>query len=166
MQLGKRCRRRSAQFAGVFLVKSTEHAASGDLESARKMFDQMGTKRNVTCNHGEIRLIENMDLEANSVIWATMIRHGNDELFEYISRKVFDKEVVNYGYWTLIANLSSSFGRWEDALRFRLEMREKGIEKIPSFSLIKIGDSVPEFVGRDPNHVYKSDIYEILSVFK
>ncbi|KAL7596246.1 hypothetical protein Lser_V15G29048 [Lactuca serriola] len=116
--------------------------------------------------HEAIRLIENMDLEANSVIWATVISacklHGNGELFEYVSKKVLDKEGLNSGYLTLITNLSSSIGRWEDALRFRLEMREKGIEKIPGCSLIQIGDCVHEFVARDTNHVQRSDIYEIL----
>ncbi|KAK1412648.1 hypothetical protein QVD17_34066 [Tagetes erecta] len=113
-----------------------------------------------------IRLTESMDLEPNAVIWGTLIAackvHGNSKLFEYVTKKVLDQEPSNPSYLTSITNLSSSVGRWEDALRFRQEMREEGIEKVPGCSSIQIGDNVHEFVARDTSHMQRSDIYEML----
>ncbi|KAI3760236.1 hypothetical protein L1987_50629 [Smallanthus sonchifolius] len=113
-----------------------------------------------------IRLTESMDLEPNAVIWGTLISacklHGNSKLFQYVTKKVLDQEPSNASYLTLITNLSSSIGRWQDALRFRREMREEGIEKVPGCSSIQIGDNVHEFVARDTSHMQRSDIYEIL----
>lgn len=114
-----------------------------------------------------MRLTENMDgLEPNSVIWGTLIGackvHGNIKLFEYVTKKVLDQEPSNPSYMTLITNLSSSIGRWQDALTFRCEMRQKGVEKVPGCSSIQIGDSVHEFVARDTCHMLRSDIYEML----
>ncbi|KAL4591569.1 hypothetical protein LXL04_004538 [Taraxacum kok-saghyz] len=113
-----------------------------------------------------IRLTETMDLKPNVVIWANLISackiHGNGELFEYVSKKIMDFGDLNSGYLTLVTNLSSSVGRWEDALRFRWEMKEKGIEKVPGCSLIQIGSTVHEFVARDTSHVERSGIYETL----
>ncbi|XP_071737974.1 pentatricopeptide repeat-containing protein At3g29230-like [Rutidosis leptorrhynchoides] len=114
-----------------------------------------------------VRLTENMqDVKPNAVIWGTLIGackvHGNSKLFEYVTKKVLDQEPANPSYLTLITNLSSSIGRWQDALRFRLEMRQKGVEKVPGCSSIQIGDSVHEFVATDTIHMQRSDIYGIL----
>ncbi|KAJ0519980.1 putative tetratricopeptide-like helical domain superfamily [Helianthus annuus] len=113
-----------------------------------------------------IRLTESMDTEPNAVIWGTLIGacklHGNRKLFEYVTKKVLDQEPSNASYLTSITNLSSSIGRWQDALRVRREMREEGIEKVPGCSSIQIGDNVHEFVARDTRHMHRSDIYEVL----
>ncbi|KAL8225003.1 hypothetical protein R6Q57_017560 [Mikania cordata] len=122
-------------------------ARSGDLDSA-------------------FRLTDNMDLEPNSVIWGTLLAacklHGNSKLFERVTKKILDQEPSNPSYLTLVTNLSSSIGRWQDALSFRREMKQEGIEKVPGCSSIQIGDKVHEFIARDTSHMQRSDIYEIL----
>ncbi|KAK9067848.1 hypothetical protein SSX86_011959 [Deinandra increscens subsp. villosa] len=113
-----------------------------------------------------IRLTESMDLEPNAVIWGTLLSacklHGNSNLFEYVTKKVLDQEPSNPSYLTSVTNLSSSMGRWQDTLRFRREMREEGIEKVPGCSSIQIGENVHEFVAKDTSHMQRGDIYEIL----
>ncbi|GKE31748.1 pentatricopeptide repeat-containing protein [Tanacetum coccineum] len=89
-----------------------EEARSGDLDEA-------------------VRLTESMDMVPNAVIWGTLIGackvHGNDTLFEYVTKKVLNHGPSGPSYLTLITNLSSSTGRWQDSLRFRWEMRRQGI---------------------------------------
>ncbi|GJT91983.1 pentatricopeptide repeat-containing protein [Tanacetum coccineum] len=113
-----------------------------------------------------VRLTESMDMVPNAVIWGTLIAackvHGNDTLFEYVTKKVLDHEPSNPSYLTLVTNLSSSIGRWQDSMRFRWEMRQQGIEKVPGCSSIEIRDSVHEFLARDTSHMQRSDIYETL----
>ncbi|XP_076930959.1 pentatricopeptide repeat-containing protein At3g29230-like [Bidens hawaiensis] len=113
-----------------------------------------------------IKLTESMDMEPNAMIWGTLIGacklHGNSELFEYVTKKILDQEPSNPSYLTSVTNLSSSIGRWEDALRFRREMRVEGVEKVPGCSSIQIGDNVHEFVARDTRHMHRSDVYEML----
>ncbi|KVH98744.1 Pentatricopeptide repeat-containing protein [Cynara cardunculus var. scolymus] len=113
-----------------------------------------------------VRLTENMHLPPNVVIWAALTSackvHGNGKLFNYVTKKVLDQEPSNPSYLTLITNLSSSIGKWQETLRFRRVMRQQGIEKVPGCSLIEIGDTVHEFVARDTSHMHRSDIYAIL----
>ncbi|KAL6962322.1 hypothetical protein U1Q18_037279, partial [Sarracenia purpurea var. burkii] len=71
--------------------------------------------------------------ERNEVSWNSMISgyirvgdiHGNGTLLEFVTKKILDQEPSNPSYLTLITNLSSSVGRWEDALNFRVAMRHE-----------------------------------------
>ncbi|PSS00094.1 Pentatricopeptide repeat-containing protein [Actinidia chinensis var. chinensis] len=113
-----------------------------------------------------IRFVESMHIEPNAVIWATLLGackiHGNGILLESVTKKILDQEPSNPSYLTLITNLNSSVGRWEDALTFRVAMRHQGMEKVPGCSSIQIGNSVHEFIAKDTRHGQRKEIYVIL----
>ncbi|XAR62429.1 hypothetical protein NMG60_11017178 [Bertholletia excelsa] len=113
-----------------------------------------------------VQFIESMPMEPNAVIWATLLCackiHGNGILLEYVTKKLLDQEPLNPSYLTLITNLSSSIGRWEDALKFRVAMRDCIMEKIPGCSSIQLGNIVHEFIAKDMRHGQRKEIYEIL----
>lgn len=113
-----------------------------------------------------VSFIERMHLEPNVVIWATLLGackiHGNGDLLDSVTRKILDQDPSNPSYLTLITNLSSSVGRWQGALSFRMAMRHQGIEKVPGCSSIQIGDGVHEFIAKDTRHRQRIEIYRVL----
>ncbi|CAM8915837.1 unnamed protein product [Rhodiola kirilowii] len=115
-----------------------------------------------------VDFIENMHLEPNAVIWATMLHsckiHGNKDLLEYVTRKIMDQEPSNPCYYTLVSNLSASLGLWENASSSRLAMKKQKIEKQPGCSSIQVDDHIHEFLAKDISHKEREKIYTILNL--
>ncbi|WMV26615.1 hypothetical protein MTR67_020000 [Solanum verrucosum] len=113
-----------------------------------------------------LSFIKSMHLEPNVVIWATLLSacktYRNGELLESLTRRILEQEPNNPSYLTLIMNLSSSVGRWQDTLNFRIATRDQGIVKIPGCSSIQIGNNVHEFLAKDTKHPQRKEIYRVL----
>ncbi|XP_016569548.2 pentatricopeptide repeat-containing protein At2g29760, chloroplastic [Capsicum annuum] len=113
-----------------------------------------------------LSFIKSMHLEPNRVIWATLLSacktYRNGELLESLTRRILEQEPNNPSYLTLIMNLSSSIGRWQDALNFRVATRDQGIVKTPGCSSIQIGNNVHEFLAKDTKHPQRKEIYRVL----
>ncbi|XP_059280149.1 pentatricopeptide repeat-containing protein At3g29230-like [Lycium ferocissimum] len=113
-----------------------------------------------------LSFIKSMHLEPNTVIWAILLSackiYRNGDLLESLTRRILEQEPNNPSYLTLIMNLSSSIGLWQDALNIRIATRGQGIEKIPGCSSIQIGNSVHEFLAKDTKHPQRKEIYRIL----
>lgn len=111
-----------------------------------------------------LKFTESMHLEPNAVIWATLLsacrNHRKGEFLEsLLTNKILNQEPANPAYLTLITNLSSSVGKWQDAVNFL-----RGAEKVPGCSSIQIGlgNGVHEFVATDTRHAERKEIYEVL----
>ncbi|XP_059630569.1 pentatricopeptide repeat-containing protein At2g29760, chloroplastic-like [Cornus florida] len=168
----------------VFFIAVLSACTHGGLvEEGRRVFDQMvsefgiepciehyGCMVDLLARAGKleeaIRFIESMHMEPNTIIWATLLGackiHGNGELLESVPRKIMNQEPSNPSYLMLFTNLSSSVGRWEDALNFRVAMRHRGVDKVPGCSSIQIGNNVHEFLAKDTKHEQRKEIYRVL----
>ncbi|KAM7252857.1 hypothetical protein ACFE04_025475 [Oxalis oulophora] len=168
----------------VFIAVLTACSHGGMVNEGQRVFDQMvrdfdikpriehyGCMVDLLGRAGKLeeamRFIEKeMHLKPNAVIWATMLGsckiHGNGELLDMVTKKILDQEPSNSNYLALISNLSASVGQWGNALKFRSEMRQQGIEKVPGCSSIQVGNSVHEFLARDTSHERRKDIYDVL----
>lgn len=114
-----------------------------------------------------VKFVENMHLEPNSVIWASLLGcckiHGNGDLLESVTRRIMEQEPTNPSYLTLVSNLSASIGQWKDVLTYRLVMRQQGIEKVPGCSSIQMGNKIDEFLSHDTRHEERKEIYGVLN---
>ncbi|GAA0151782.1 hypothetical protein LIER_37354 [Lithospermum erythrorhizon] len=167
----------------IFIAVLTACVHGGLLEDGNRVFDLMvkhyeikpriehyGCMVDLLGRAGKleeaVRFTESMHLQPNAVIWATLLAackiHGNGELLESLTDKILASEPTNPGYLTLITNISSSIGRWQNALNFRLVARQQGAEKVPGCSAIQIGSCVHEFLAKDTKHAQKKEIYQIL----
>lgn len=167
----------------IFIAVLSACTHGGLLDEGKRVFDQMvcefdikpriehyGSMVDLLGRAGKmeeaVRFIESMHLQPNAVIWATLLSackiHGNEELLESLMRKILDQDPTNPGYLTLITNLSSSIGKWQDALDFRIASRQKGSEKVPGCSSIQIGNCVHEFLAKDTRHAQRKEIYRVL----
>ncbi|KAL2467840.1 putative pentatricopeptide repeat-containing protein [Forsythia ovata] len=163
----------------IFIAVLSACTHGGLLEKGKEVFHQMvhdfgivpriehyGCMVDLLARAGRIeeaiKFTESMHLEPNAIIWATLLSackiHGNEKLLESLTRKILDQEPNNPSYLTLITNISSSVGRWQDALNFRVATRHQGLEKVPGCSTIQVGNSVHEFLARDIRHPQRNEV--------
>eukprot|EP00257_Ricinus_communis_P021958 XP_015581556.1 pentatricopeptide repeat-containing protein At1g08070, chloroplastic [Ricinus communis] len=97
--------------------------------------------------------IKKMPIPANAVIWRTLLAscraHKNVEVGEEVVEHLVSLEPMHSGDYILLSNIYASVGRWEDAMRTRNHMKEKGIKKTPGCSLIELEGETYEFLAED-----------------
>lgn len=85
--------------------------------------------------------------------------HGNIELGEQIGKRVIELEPENSGRYVLLANMYANAGRWEDVANVRRMMNERGVKKVPGFSVIELEGVVNEFIAGGRAHPEAKEIY-------
>lgn len=109
------------------------------------------------------QFIMNMPVKPNAVIWRTLLAscrvHKNVEIGEASLEHVLRLEPTHSGDYILCSHIYASVGRWEDALRVRSLMKEKGIKKTPGCSLIELDGVIHEFFAEDNVHPDSEEIY-------
>lgn len=69
---------------------------------------------------------------------------------------------LHSGVYVLLSNLYSAAGKHDDAKRVRKVMRNRGIDKVPGCSSIKINGMVHEFVAGEKTHQQMEEIESVL----
>lgn len=107
-------------------------------------------------------LIEKMTMEPNDVIWGALLAasriHRNLKLAEYAAKRVLELAPERSGIHVLLSNVYASAGKWEDVARVRLDLKEKGIKKLPGSSLIEIDGEIHEFTSSNESHPQMTSI--------
>ncbi|XP_004514160.1 pentatricopeptide repeat-containing protein At2g45350, chloroplastic [Cicer arietinum] len=113
------------------------------------------------------KLIENMPIEPNDVIWKTLLSacqiHENLSIGKPIAHQLIQLKSCNASSYVLLSNFYASLGMWDDVRRVRLEMKERHLEKIPGCSWIELGGIVHKFFVQDRTHPQATEIYSLLS---
>ncbi|KAM1403327.1 hypothetical protein ACFX2I_011947 [Malus domestica] len=117
---------------------------AGRLEEARKLINEMPMSPDVGV--------------LGALLGACKI-HGNVELGEEIGRRVIKLEAENSGRYVLLANLYANADRWEDVANVRRLMNDRGVKKVPGFSMIELEGSVNEFIAGGGSHPQTKEIY-------
>ncbi|XP_059658232.1 pentatricopeptide repeat-containing protein At4g22760 [Cornus florida] len=83
-------------------------------------------------------LIKSMPMKPHAGVWGALLLscnlHKNVELGEIAAKHCFELEPDTMGYYSLLANIYASVGRWDDAKSLRKVVQEKGLAKIPGCS--------------------------------
>ncbi|XP_073009235.1 uncharacterized protein [Typha latifolia] len=99
-------------------------------------------------------------------VWGALLGgcnfHGNESIGKVAARKLLEAEPNNAGSYMLLSNIYASAGKWKEAARIRLEMKDKGLKKQPGCSWIEVGNRVNVFVARDKSHSQSELIYSLL----
>ncbi|XP_074569367.1 pentatricopeptide repeat-containing protein At2g29760, chloroplastic-like [Curcuma longa] len=164
-------------FIGV--LSACSHA--GLVEEGQVFFDNMSKKYGISprIEHygcmvdlfGRAGLIEeaywfiqSMPIEPNAIVWRTLLSackvHKNVEFGEEALKQIVKLEPRHSGDYILLSNIYASVGRWEDAVRLRNQMKEKGIAKDPGCSLIELEGMIFEFFAEDSSHPQSKEIYD------
>lgn len=113
-----------------------------------------------------LNFIENMPLQPDAGVWGALLGsckiHGNVELGEHAARKLFELDPENAAYYVMLSNIYAVAGRWNDVVKTRTKMKEKGLKKNPGCSWIEIDNWVYTFLAGDRSHPQSEEIYAFL----
>ncbi|KAL8056657.1 hypothetical protein ABFX02_04G133000 [Erythranthe guttata] len=111
-------------------------------------------------------LMTKMPFEPDAATWGALLGasriHGNTALGEKAAEMIFALEPWNSGMYVLLSNLYASSGRWSDANKLRLKMRDKGVSKVPGYSWVEVGNKIHTFSVGDLSHADSERIYAFL----
>ncbi|XWS38876.1 hypothetical protein CRYUN_Cryun18bG0001000 [Craigia yunnanensis] len=85
--------------------------------------------------------------------------HGNIELGEQVGKRVIELELENSVRYVLLANLYANVGIWKDVANVRRMMKDRGVKKVPGFSVIELEGVVNEFIAGGRAHPETKEIY-------
>ncbi|RLM60263.1 hypothetical protein C2845_PM14G06770 [Panicum miliaceum] len=107
-------------------------------------------------------MIQKMPMKPDALIWGALMAgcrfHKNVELAEYVVKHWILLEPDKSGAYVLLANIYAASGRHNSAREIRHLMREKGVDKTPGCSTVKIKGIIHQFVVGDLSHPHIKDI--------
>ncbi|KAK4252623.1 hypothetical protein QN277_014370 [Acacia crassicarpa] len=107
-------------------------------------------------------LIQGMPMEPNDVIWGSLLAacriHKNVELAQYAADKITELAPEKPGIHVLLSNIYAFAGKWDDVAKVRLQLKEKGVPKVPGLSSIEVNGMIHEFISDDQSHPEKLNI--------
>ncbi|KAE8723569.1 Pentatricopeptide repeat-containing protein [Hibiscus syriacus] len=109
--------------------------------------------------------IMNMPIKPNGVVWGSLFVgckiHKNIELGEEATRHLARLDPLNDGYYIVLYNIYAEAERWEDAVRVRKLMKNRGVKKTPGCSSILVDGVIHEFVAGDDSQSQAIEIFEM-----
>ncbi|GAV59661.1 PPR domain-containing protein/PPR_2 domain-containing protein/DYW_deaminase domain-containing protein [Cephalotus follicularis] len=109
--------------------------------------------------------IKNMPIKPNGVVWGALLGgckvHKNIELAEEAIGQLAVLDPLNDGYYVVLSNIYAEAERWEDVVRMRKMMRDRGVKKTRGWSSITIDGVVHEFVAGDETHPQAEEIFQM-----
>ncbi|XP_077240908.1 pentatricopeptide repeat (PPR) superfamily protein [Tasmannia lanceolata] len=102
------------------------------------------------------RFILEMPIKPSSPIWGALLGacriHKNAVIGERVGKILMQLEPGHSGYYVLLSNIYARADRWDDVMDLREVMKEKGVKKLPGYSLIEMDGSVHRFIVGDRSH--------------
>jgi pentatricopeptide repeat protein len=106
--------------------------------------------------------MKSMPMEPNDVIWGSFIaacrKHKNVELARCVDEKITQLAPERVGVHVLLSNIYAAAGKWTDVARVRLQMKEKGFQKVAGSSSIEVHGLIREFTSGDESHTENTQI--------
>ncbi|KAF7151498.1 hypothetical protein RHSIM_Rhsim02G0027300 [Rhododendron simsii] len=101
-------------------------------------------------------LINGMPMEPNKVVWGALLAacrtQKDTQMATYVAERMNESAQERSGTHVLLSNIYASAGKWTDVARVRLQMKEKGLLKVPGSSSIEIDGVIHEFTSSDESH--------------
>lgn len=111
-------------------------------------------------------LIKQLGIKSSSSIWGALLAgcnvYGDLKIGKLAAVELLKEEPQNAGTYLLLSNIYASCGKWREAARVRLKMKDKGLKKQPGCSWIEVGNRVHVFLARDKSHYQSNVIYSLL----
>eukprot|EP01018_Ginkgo_biloba_P030838 Gb_14966 [translate_table: standard] len=110
--------------------------------------------------------INNMPFKPDAIIWGALLGacriHGNMELGKHAAECLIELEPQNAAPYVMLSNIYAAVGRWDDAIKMRTMMKDRGVKKEPGCSWIEVKNRVHAFLVEDRSHPKTEDIYATL----
>ncbi|OVA13162.1 Pentatricopeptide repeat [Macleaya cordata] len=111
-------------------------------------------------------IIETMPVKSSSPLWGSLLAacrtQRNLTLAEFSVQKLVELQADDCGVYVLMSNIYAEEGRWEDVLRIRKLMTDRGMKKETGSSVIEVDGCVHEFVNGDKSHFLMEEIHLVI----
>ncbi|XP_010936398.3 pentatricopeptide repeat-containing protein At4g21300-like [Elaeis guineensis] len=127
----------------VFNSISYEHSITPQEEHYGCMVDLLGRAGQLEEAYNFVKGSPLRDkVSASCALLAGCRIHRNTKLGEVIGSHLLDLEPMNSGTYSLVSNVYAQAGKWSEAANLRSIARERGLRKIPGYSLIELEEHV------------------------
>ncbi|GAB2293573.1 hypothetical protein Dimus_027782 [Dionaea muscipula] len=113
-----------------------------------------------------VKFIEWIGEKPLACVWGALLAgcnvQGNVDVGSLAAEKLLEVEPENAGTYMLLSNTYASTGKWNEAARVRLKMKEEGLKKQPGCSWIEVGNRFHVFVVGDKSHNQSRIIHFVL----
>eukprot|EP01018_Ginkgo_biloba_P013181 Gb_21046 [translate_table: standard] len=110
--------------------------------------------------------IKDMPVKPNAAVWGALLNacriHANMELGKLAAEHLFELDPQNAGNYVVLSNVYAAAAKWEDILRLRKTMKDRGIKKEPGCSWIEVKNRVHVFPVGDRSHPEIEEVYAML----
>ncbi|KAG2631943.1 pentatricopeptide repeat-containing protein At5g03800-like [Panicum virgatum] len=169
----------------LLVISACSHTSSDSTDQCRELFVSMSSKYgiepamehyaafvNVLGCWGHFdeaeQLIGGMPFKPGALVWRSLLdscsKRSNTTVRRRAMKNLLALEPQDPSTYVLTSNLFSESARWHSSENTRLEMREKGMRKIPARSWTFHDNAVHSFFARDRSHPQSRDIYAGLDV--
>ena len=149
----------------LFKSMSQEYGITPRLDHYTSMVDLLGRAGKL---HEAQDFIKKMPLEPNARIWESLLSacriYGSIDLGQDVVEHLFNLEPENAGNYVLLSNIYAAAGRWDDVVKVRRTMKDKGLKKTPGCSFIEVNNRVHTFLVGDRSHPQSEKIYATLEI--
>lgn len=102
----------------------------------------------------------------SACVWGALLAgcnvHRDSNIGNMAAKKLIEVEPENVGTYMLLSNIYSSSGKWSEAAKLRLKMKDKGLKKQPGCSWIEVGNRVHVFLVGDKSQCETKHIHSLL----
>ncbi|XP_065874817.1 pentatricopeptide repeat-containing protein At1g08070, chloroplastic-like [Euphorbia lathyris] len=134
----------------VFKSMSEEFGIEPRMEHYGGMVDILGRDGLI---EEAYQFVKKMPIQPNAVIWRILLAscraHKNVEIAEMAVEHLVSLEPMHSGDYILLSKIYALVGRFDDAMRTRSQIKEKGIKRTPGCSLIELEGKMYEFLAEE-----------------
>lgn len=142
---------------------SQDYSLTPGVEHYACMVDLMGRAGRLDEAHN---FIKRMPIEPDVNVWGALLGacriHSNIELGEFVSKRLVELEPKKVGNYVLLSNIYAAAGRWDNVLKVRSMLKDRGLKKTPGSSWIELKNRVHSFSVGDKSHPQSEKIYTLL----
>ncbi|KAM7252186.1 hypothetical protein ACFE04_024069 [Oxalis oulophora] len=125
---------------------------AGQLETAKEIIQRMPNPRNPS---------------EEAIVWRALLtaccNDGEVQLAEAVAERLVQLE-FHSGVYILLSNLYAAAGKHDEAKRVRMMMKNRGVDKIPGCSSVKVNGVVHEFIAGEKMHPQMGDLHWTLEI--
>ncbi|CAH8252189.1 unnamed protein product [Arabidopsis lyrata] len=117
-----------------------------------------------------VEFINKMPVKADAVIWATLL--GASKVYKKVDtgelalKELIKLEPRNPANFVMLSNIYGDAGRFDDAARLKVAMRDTGFKKEAGISWIETDDGLVKFYSSGEKHPRTEEIQRILGELK
>ncbi|KAK9162778.1 hypothetical protein Syun_003680 [Stephania yunnanensis] len=85
-------------------------------------------------------MVLSMTIPPDGGVWGALLGacqiHNDFQMGEMVARRAIESDPENDGYYVILSNIYSSWGKWEEAKKVREMMKNRGVKKLAGWSAV------------------------------